>query len=135
LSPQGNGADDLLYATHLGGSSHDGAWQVCSLGHSDVVVAGAALSPDFPVTPGAYDTQHDGGSPQAADGFIARLDRCPIDIDDDGIVGITDFLALLAAWGPCPDPCPPSCAADLNSDCQVDVSDFLLLLANWGLDC
>jgi hypothetical protein len=24
------------------------------------------------------------------------------DFDGDGIVGITDLLALLAAWGPCP---------------------------------
>ena len=29
-------------------------------------------------------------------------DPCPADIDDDGTVGITDLLALLAAWGPCP---------------------------------
>jgi len=27
---------------------------------------------------------------------------CPGDIDGDGNVGITDFLDLLAAWGPCP---------------------------------
>ncbi len=26
---------------------------------------------------------------------------CPADIDGDGTVGINDFLALLAAWGPC----------------------------------
>jgi hypothetical protein len=29
------------------------------------------------------------------------------DIDGDGVVGVNDFLELLAAWGPCPDPCPP----------------------------
>ena len=27
---------------------------------------------------------------------------CPADIDGDGIVGIIDFLKLLANWGPCP---------------------------------
>ena len=26
----------------------------------------------------------------------------PPDFDDDGMVGITDFLELLANWGPCP---------------------------------
>ena len=26
----------------------------------------------------------------------------PADIDGDGVVGINDFLALLANWGPCP---------------------------------
>lgn len=27
---------------------------------------------------------------------------CPHDIDNDGMVGIVDFLDLLANWGPCP---------------------------------
>ena len=53
------------------------------------------------------------------------------DLDDDGIVGANDFLILLAEWGPCDQPCPPSCAADLDDDCTVGVNDFLLLLANW----
>ena len=26
---------------------------------------------------------------------------CPSDLDGDGIVGITDFLDVLAAWGSC----------------------------------
>ena len=53
------------------------------------------------------------------------------DIDGDGIVGINDFLLLLAAWGPCDMPCPPACAADLDGDCVVGIIDFLTLLANW----
>ena len=53
------------------------------------------------------------------------------DLDGDCMVGITDFLALLAAWGPCPDPCPPGCAADLDGDCEVGITDFLALLSNW----
>jgi len=54
------------------------------------------------------------------------------DLDDDGTVGIVDFLALLAAWGPCSDPCPRSCPADLDGDCLVGIIDFLALLGNWG---
>jgi hypothetical protein len=27
---------------------------------------------------------------------------CPWDLDGDCIVSVTDFLALLAHWGPCP---------------------------------
>jgi hypothetical protein len=54
------------------------------------------------------------------------------DLDGDGVVGITDLLLLLAAWGPCPDPCPPSCLGDLNADCAVGITDLLILLANWG---
>lgn len=54
------------------------------------------------------------------------------DLDRDCIVGITDLLMLLAAWGPCPDPCPPFCLGDIDGDCNVGVTDLLLLLANWG---
>jgi Tol biopolymer transport system component len=77
----------------------------------------------------------DGDTNDARDVF--QCDRneitppCPADIDGGGDVGVTDFLALLAAWGPCPDPCPP-CPADLDGDCIVGVTDFLILLANWG---
>ncbi len=53
------------------------------------------------------------------------------DVDGDDIVGIDDFLALLAAWGRCAAPCPPACAADLDDDCAVGIFDMLLLLANW----
>ncbi len=54
------------------------------------------------------------------------------DLDGDGTVGIVDFLLLLAAWGPCSDPCPPSCPGDLDGDCVVGIIDFLALLGNWG---
>lgn len=57
---------------------------------------------------------------------------CVGDIIENGVVDIDDFLLLLAEWGPCDDPCPPSCAADLDDDCNVGITDFLLLLANWG---
>ncbi len=51
------------------------------------------------------------------------------DIDGDGIVGIVDFLALLANWGLCEPGC---CLADLDIDGNVGITDFLLLLGNWG---
>ncbi|MHC4347755.1 MAG: dockerin type I domain-containing protein, partial [Planctomycetota bacterium] len=52
------------------------------------------------------------------------------DIDGDGSVNIDDFLAMLAAWGPCPAP-PDPCPADLDGDGSVGITDFLILLANW----
>ncbi len=57
----------------------------------------------------------------------------PSDLDGDGIVGIMDFLALLAAWGSCSDyGTPPACAADFDGDCSVGILDLLILLGNWG---
>ena len=45
----------------------------------------------------------------------------------DGVVGINDFLDLLAAWGP-----NPGHPADFNDDGVVGINDFLDLLAHWG---
>jgi T5SS/PEP-CTERM-associated repeat protein len=53
------------------------------------------------------------------------------DLDADGSVGVTDFLKLLARWGPCPDP-PDPCPADFDGDGTVGQIDFLILLAFWG---
>ncbi len=54
----------------------------------------------------------------------------PGDIDHDNVVGITDLMTLLGAWGPCPD-CS-SCDADLDGDCDTGISDLLMVLANWS---
>ncbi len=51
------------------------------------------------------------------------------DVNGDGVVGITDFLALLAEWGLCAD-CN-DCPADFDGDCSVGITDMLILLANW----
>jgi hypothetical protein len=53
------------------------------------------------------------------------------DLDGDGSVGITDFLALLAGWGTCPGGMP-GCLGDLDGDGTVGPRDFQALLANWG---
>jgi hypothetical protein len=55
---------------------------------------------------------------------------CSCDLNGDCAVGITDFLSLLAEWGPCAD-CD-NCPADVDGDCEVGVTDFLKLLACWG---
>jgi Ca2+-binding EF-hand superfamily protein len=52
---------------------------------------------------------------------------CPADVDRDGVVAVTDLLAVLAAWGAC-----ASCAADVTGDGVVDVADLLDVLASWG---
>ena len=50
------------------------------------------------------------------------------DLDDDGVVGSSDLIILLGAWGRCPGDCP----ADLDGDGVVGTSDLILLLGNWG---
>lgn len=52
---------------------------------------------------------------------------CPWDCEDspDGVVGINDFLALLAQWG------APGAPCDIDGG-GVGITDFLALLAAWG---
>ena len=59
--------------------------------------------------------------------FRCSDDICPGDVTGDLVVGIDDFLALLASWGSC-----GACPADLDGDGIVGILDFLALLANWG---
>ena len=58
------------------------------------------------------------------------MTELPCDLNGDGIVGITDFLSLLSAWGLCSD-CG-TCPADFDGDCSVGIQDMLILLGNWG---
>jgi len=82
-----------------------------------------------------YDLWNDNGKcpPEVMQAATIPLagPECPADIDGDGVVGVTDFLVLLAEWGPCPDP-PAPCPSDLDGDGEVGVTDFLVLLAQWG---
>jgi hypothetical protein len=86
---------------------------------------GVALSTEF-VTLGPFESMElrfgIGG-----EGFSTFDDPCPGDIDGDGEVGITDFLALLAAWGP-----NRGHPADIDGDGEVGILDFLEILADWG---
>ena len=50
----------LAYATYLGGSGEDGADLSVLDADGDVYVSGRTNSPDFPVTPGAFDTSYNG---------------------------------------------------------------------------
>jgi choice-of-anchor B domain-containing protein len=110
------------------------AWRSHTIFPADLQAAGVAPSSTTKVRFTATDGEPQSIVEAGVDAF--RLDEvgCAAlagDLDGDGQVGILDFLALLAAWGPCPGACPPSCPADLNGDCEVGIVDFLTLLANW----
>lgn len=51
------------------------------------------------------------------------------DVNLDGVVDISDMMAVLGAWGVCES---TACTADLNGDGVVDISDMMEVLANWG---
>jgi predicted outer membrane repeat protein len=50
---------------------------------------------------------------------------CPGDLDGNGMVDVTDLLALLGNFGGTGD-------GDINDDGVIDVSDLLILLGAWG---
>ena len=52
--------------------------------------------------------------------------ECPADTNGDGIVNVTDILAVVGAWGESGGP------ADVNGDGTVDVTDLLTVVNAWG---
>lgn len=54
---------------------------------------------------------------------------CPSDLNEDGFVGFSDVLEVVASWGPC-----LGCPADVNEDGAVEFVDLLQVLADYG-DC
>ena len=75
LKPTGQGANDLLYSTYLGG--HAGYWVECNGWPcrvaldttGDAYISGITQSPDFPVTSNAFDTSYN----DLVDVFITKL--------------------------------------------------------------
>jgi hypothetical protein len=65
---------DLIYSTYLGASHDDYGLGLAVDASGAVYVAGVTTSPDFPTTPGAYDTTYNGGSDVYGDAFITKLD-------------------------------------------------------------
>ena len=66
------------------------------------------------------------------DGIIDTCEpTCLGDVDGDGMVGITDFMQVLADWGSC-SPLPAPCESDYNRDGVVGINDLLISLAQWG---
>ena len=75
------------------------------------------------------------GAPwHAPDGYAEIFDGmngscgCVEDVDGDGMVNVTDLLAVIAAWG---SDCN-GCQEDVNGDENVNVADLLQLIAGWG---
>ncbi|HEY2785834.1 MAG TPA: SBBP repeat-containing protein, partial [Fimbriiglobus sp.] len=63
-------AGAFVYSTYLGASAEDTAFGIAVDAAGSAYVAGQTSSPDFPVTPGAFDTTYAGG---VLDGFVLKL--------------------------------------------------------------
>ncbi len=73
LSPQGNGANDLLYSTYIGGSRSDYGYHLTLDDAGNLYLAGATYSTNFPTTSGAYQTSDPDNSTGFADGIVLKL--------------------------------------------------------------
>ncbi len=84
LTPNGSA---YMYATRLCGSANDEPQAIAVDGAGHAYVGGVTLSPDFPVTPGAFRTS--GGGDQE-DGFVARLATDGSSLDYSTYLGGSD---------------------------------------------
>jgi subtilisin family serine protease len=76
-----------------------------------------------------YDTTFGHGFVNAKNALDAvdTGNSCPADIDNDNVVGVSDLLAVVDAWGSC-----SGCDADIDGDSLVGVSDLLAVVDAWG---
>jgi hypothetical protein len=51
---------------------------------------------------------------------------CPADCNGDGVVNVSDMLAIIDAWG-------TTTGCDINGDGMIDVIDLLEVVGNWGV--
>ena len=64
-----NNPEALLWGTYLGGGAEDICYAIAQDGAGDHVLTGTTYSPDFPVTPGAFDPSYS----DYRDVFVAKL--------------------------------------------------------------
>jgi hypothetical protein len=108
LSPTGSSLD---YATFLGGTDSDDRPVLALDAQGAATVAGVTYSSDFPTTPGAFGTSHNGGG----DGFVTRLDMLPTGV---------------SAFGRSTPGCTGPLAISVNSMPRVDNAGFALSCGN-----
>jgi hypothetical protein len=106
IAPGINGIEDL-------NCDNDEKHPIDLDGNERVMDGGVA----FQVDHGAYE-------------FLLDCGNCPEDLNNDGVVNVSDMLVLFDCWG---TGFPSGCeCADLNQDGEVNVSDVLALFDAWG---
>lgn len=64
----------LDWSTFFGGSADERAHRILVDDSGSITIAGRTRSPEFPVTPGAFDTNHNGGD----DVYVSRFSPLPV---------------------------------------------------------
>jgi hypothetical protein len=83
----------------------------------------ANLQPDYcDIDSGFSDDVNQDGVPDEC--------QCLGDATGDGLINVSDILAVIAAWGACPP--EGDCDADVDGSGTVGVSDILIVLDAWG---
>lgn len=57
---------------------------------------------------------------------------CPADLNEDGVIDVSDLIDVILNWQGCGPMGGGSCAGDINNDNQVDVLDMLEVILGWG---
>jgi len=111
-----------------GGTSTGGAFTMSgTIGQPD---AGATLSGGGFTLQGGFWA---GGGSQPIDTCLPDIAPLP---SGDGLVNVTDLLAVIGAWGACGN--PANCPADISpagppvGDDVVNVADLLAVIGGWG---
>jgi hypothetical protein len=68
-----SGSGSLLYSTYLGGSADDESNAIAVDAAGDAFLTGDSNSPDFPVTPGAFQTTYEKANTGSYDAFVTEL--------------------------------------------------------------
>lgn len=64
------------------------------------------------------------GGPDAGGIFIENEEYDPADLNQDGLVNVTDLLIVIGAWG--------GPGGDINGDGTTNVTDLLMVIAAWS---
>lgn len=97
----------------------DGESSICDCNDGDASV--------YPGAPGMGE-----GVDNNCDGVISDEEAvaCPLDLDGDLAVTVSDVLTLLSEFG-----CAQDCSNDVSGDGLVSVADVLALLGGYGMTC